>query len=65
MLSFRILFWDLAVSLDGCGCKDCKRVREHVASLLPFKVLEAAEAQKRYKQYEIHRHLQVVFQNGN
>ena len=23
------------------GCKDCKRVREHVASLLPFKVLEA------------------------
>ena len=24
------------------GCKDCKRVREHVASLLPFKVLEAA-----------------------
>ena len=27
---------------QGCGCKDCKRVREHVASLLPFKVLEAA-----------------------
>lgn len=27
---------------EGCGCKDCKRVREHVASLLPFKVLEAA-----------------------
>ena len=24
------------------GCKDCKRVREHVASLLPFRVLEAA-----------------------
>jgi hypothetical protein len=23
-------------------CKDCKRVREHVASLLPFRVLEAA-----------------------
>ena len=23
------------------GCKDCKRVREHVASLLPFRVLEA------------------------
>lgn len=28
---------------SDCGCKDCKRVREHVASLLPFKVLEAAE----------------------
>ena len=27
---------------EGCGCKDCKRVREHVASLLPFRVLEAA-----------------------
>ena len=26
----------------NCGCKDCKHVREHVASLLPFKVLEAA-----------------------
>lgn len=26
----------------GCGdCKDCKRVREHVASLLPFRVIEA------------------------
>jgi hypothetical protein len=26
----------------GCGeCKDCKRVREHVASLLPIRVLEA------------------------
>jgi len=23
-------------------CKDCKRVREHIASLLPFRVLEAA-----------------------
>lgn len=30
------------MSQDGCGCKDCKRVREHVASLLPIKVLEAA-----------------------
>lgn len=29
------------MSEDGVGCKDCKRVREHVASLLPFKVLEA------------------------
>jgi len=29
------------MSLDGVGCKDCKRVREHVFSLLPFKVLEA------------------------
>ena len=29
------------MSQDGSGCKDCKRVREHVASLLPFKVLEA------------------------
>ena len=29
--------------VEGCGgCKDCKRVREHVASLLPFRVLEAA-----------------------
>ena len=26
----------------GCGCKDCRRVREHVASLLPIKFLEAA-----------------------
>ncbi len=27
----------------GCGdCKDCRRVREHVASLLPFRVVEAA-----------------------
>jgi hypothetical protein len=29
------------MSQDGCGCKDCKRVREHVASILPFTVLEA------------------------
>jgi len=29
------------MSQDGSGCKDCKRVREHVASLLPFKVVEA------------------------
>ena len=29
------------MSQDGVGCKDCKRVREHVASLLPFKVLES------------------------
>lgn len=27
----------------GCGeCRDCKRVREHVASVLPIRVLEAA-----------------------
>ncbi len=26
----------------GCGCGECKRVREHVASLLPFRVVEAA-----------------------
>ena len=25
------------MSLDGCGCKDCKRVREHEALLLPSK----------------------------
>ncbi len=29
------------MSQGGFGCKDCKHVREHVASLLPFKVLEA------------------------
>jgi len=29
------------MSQDGVGCKDCKRVREHLASLLPFTVLEA------------------------
>ncbi len=29
------------MSQDGSGCKDCKRVREHVASLLPFTVLES------------------------
>jgi hypothetical protein len=29
------------MSEDGVGCKDCKRVREHIASLLPFTVLEA------------------------
>jgi hypothetical protein len=29
------------MSQDNSGCKDCKRFREHVASLLPFKVLEA------------------------
>jgi len=29
------------MSQDGVGCKDCKLVREHVASLLPFTVLEA------------------------
>ncbi len=27
----------------GDGCKDCKRVREHLASLLPFKIIEAME----------------------
>jgi hypothetical protein len=41
MLRLRIVFGDLAMSQDGCGCKDCKRVREHAASFLPFKVLEA------------------------
>jgi hypothetical protein len=29
------------MSQGSVGCKDCKRFREHVASLLPFKVLEA------------------------
>jgi hypothetical protein len=29
------------MSQDGSGCRDCKHVREHVASLLPFKVVEA------------------------
>ncbi len=29
------------MSQDGSGCKDCKHVREHVSSVLPFKVLEA------------------------
>jgi hypothetical protein len=29
------------MSQDDVGCKECKRLREHVASLLPFKVLEA------------------------
>ena len=29
------------MSQDGVGCKECKRLREHVASLLPFTVLEA------------------------
>ena len=28
------------MSKESSGCKDCKRVREHIASLLPFKVLE-------------------------
>jgi hypothetical protein len=32
--------FDWFMSSD-CGCRDCKRVREHVAWLLPFKVLEA------------------------
>jgi hypothetical protein len=27
---------------EGCSCKDCRRVRERVASLLPFKIVEAA-----------------------
>ena len=34
-------FCGLVMSEDGVGCKDCKRVREHVASLLPFKIVEA------------------------
>jgi len=29
------------MSQVNSGCKDCKRFREHVASLLPFKVIEA------------------------
>jgi hypothetical protein len=29
------------MSQGNVGCKDCKRFREHVTSLLPFKVLEA------------------------
>jgi hypothetical protein len=29
------------MSQGNSGCKDCKRFREHVASLLPFKILEA------------------------
>lgn len=29
------------MSQGNVGCRDCKRFREHVASLLPFKVLEA------------------------
>jgi hypothetical protein len=29
------------MSQDGVGCKNCKRVREHLASILPFTVLEA------------------------
>src|SRR5512138_410436 len=31
------------MSQIGSGCKDCKRVKEHVASLLPFKVVESAQ----------------------
>ncbi|NLF87458.1 hypothetical protein GX563_01390 [Candidatus Bathyarchaeota archaeon] len=31
------------MSSDAIGCKDCKRVREHVASLLPFKVIESTQ----------------------
>ena len=26
---------------SDCGCKNCKKIREHVSSLLPFKILEA------------------------
>ena len=33
--------FDWFMSSD-CGCGDCKRVREHAASLLPIKFLEAA-----------------------
>jgi hypothetical protein len=32
---------DLAVSESSSGCKECKRIREHVASVLPFNVVEA------------------------
>ncbi len=32
------------MSQDGVGCKDCKRVREHVASLLPFRVIESTQS---------------------
>lgn len=41
MLSLCYFLYDLAMSQDSSGCKDCKRVREHIASLLPFTVLEA------------------------
>lgn len=27
---------------DGVGCKECKRVKEHLASLLPFRVIESS-----------------------
>jgi hypothetical protein len=33
------LFCGLVMSQSGVGCKNCKRVRAHVASLLPFKVI--------------------------
>ena len=26
---------------SDCGCKNCKKIREHVSSFLPFKILEA------------------------
>jgi hypothetical protein len=29
------------MSQESSGCKDCKRFREHLASILPFKVLES------------------------
>jgi hypothetical protein len=32
------------MSQDGVGCKDCKRVREHIASLLPLKVVESTQS---------------------
>jgi hypothetical protein len=31
------------MSKDGVGCKDCKRLKEHVASLLPFKAVESTQ----------------------
>ena len=30
------------MSENGVACKGCKRVKEHVASLLPFRILESA-----------------------
>ncbi len=39
MLSYGLVL-RLVMSQDGAGCKECKRLREHVASLLPFKVLK-------------------------
>jgi len=34
-------FFGYTMSMDGACCKGCKRVREHVAAVLPFAVLES------------------------